>query len=123
MQGWEKYLPAVCRRIEDGCCRSIGGSIGSTVISRRYDASVGSPAYGTFIVVWIEAFRVNSCCTFIEAPVSSSHDQYVWQHVRQPSSQRPFPHRSDGPLGACGLSVQRFGCPTSQFHLPWLAPL
>src|SRR5271163_2599216 len=37
-----------------------------------------------FIVVWIEACRINSCCTFIGAPVSSSHERYVWRNVCQP---------------------------------------
>src|SRR6202042_1340234 len=37
-----------------------------------------------FIVVWIEAWRISSCCTFIGAPVSSSHERYVWRNVCQP---------------------------------------
>jgi hypothetical protein len=31
----------------------------------------------TFIVVWMEACRTSSCCTFIGTPVSSSHERYV----------------------------------------------
>ncbi len=32
----------------------------------------------------MEACRINSCCTFIGAPVSSSHERYVWRNVCQP---------------------------------------
>ena len=36
------------------------------------------------IVVWMEACRINSCCTFIGAPVSSSHER-VGVAERMPS--------------------------------------
>ncbi len=42
----------------------------------------------TFIVACIVACRINSCCTFIGAPVSSSHERYVWLNVCQPI--RPY---------------------------------
>jgi hypothetical protein len=38
----------------------------------------------TFIVVWIKACRIHSCWTFIGAPVSSSHERYVYQNRCQP---------------------------------------
>ncbi|WP_421800851.1 tyrosine-type recombinase/integrase [Granulicella sibirica] len=31
----------------------------------------------------MEACRISSCCTFIGAPVSSSHERYVWRNVCQ----------------------------------------
>src|ERR1700735_636697 len=73
-----------------------------------------------FIVVWMEACRINSCCTFIGAPVSSSHERYVWRKVCQPIAPN-FPAatlRSAGSGNLAPFGVGRF----CQHQTPGAAP-